>query len=174
VFTGVVFGDNLISGSVDQDSGVIGGVRLGWDIDPRWALETRFAKANIEIIDSRSAIQLQENDPLFWDTSLLYFPWGQTRARPFLTFGAGVANHSFVNDQGQQLNSLVFGFPVGLGLKYRLTERVAARGELVDNFTFAGSGIDAMHTITLTAGLEVRFGGRKVSYFPWDPGRREL
>ncbi|MBI3467214.1 MAG: hypothetical protein HY000_29730, partial [Planctomycetes bacterium] len=174
IFTGVVFGDNLISGRVDQDSGIVGGLRFGWDLEPDWGIETRFAMGTIEIIDQRSAEQLQENDPILWDTSLLYYPWGETRWRPFLTFGAGLAHHSFVDDQGQQLNSLVFGLPFGVGLKYRLTDRLAARGEFVDNFTFAGSGIESMHNLTLTAGLELRFGGRRMSYFPWDPSRRKL
>jgi hypothetical protein len=174
IFTGVVFGDNLVSGSVDQDSGILGGIRLGWDFEPDWGIETRFAMGTIEVIDSRSAEQLQENDPMLWDTSLLYYPWGETRWRPFLSFGAGLAHHSFVDDQGQQLNSLVFGFPFGVGLKCRLTDRLAARGELIDNFTFAGSGIESMHSVSLTAGLELRFGGRRKSYFPWDPGRRKL
>ncbi len=39
----MVGGDTLIPGVVNQSAGLIWGVRLGWDYDHYWGVETRLA-----------------------------------------------------------------------------------------------------------------------------------
>ena len=38
---GGISGDTLIAGQINQNGGFLGGMRLGWDYDHYWGLETR-------------------------------------------------------------------------------------------------------------------------------------
>lgn len=62
--------------------------------------------------------------------------------------------------------------PVGVGLKYRVRNWLAVRLEAFDNFV-AGSGgeLESLHNWSVTAGMEVRFGGSRTGYWPYNPGR---
>ena len=62
--------------------------------------------------------------------------------------------------------------PFGFGLKVRcIRDWLALRLEMLDNVAFGSAGLDTMHNITLTGGVEVRFGGPRKSYWPWNPDR---
>jgi hypothetical protein len=67
---------------------------------------------------------------------------------------------------------MLLQMPIGLGLKYRHTSRLAMRVDLIDNIGFSAGQLDTMHNWSLTAGIEARFGGgRKRNYWPWNPSR---
>ena len=46
-----------------------------------------------------------------------------------------------------------------------------ARFDVIDNLAFASGPLDTMNNISLTFSVEVRFGGVRRSYWPWNPGR---
>ena len=49
---------------------------------------------------------------------------------------------------------------------------LALRVEATDNFIAgSGSGFKNLNSFSLTAGLEVRFGGARTAYWPYNPGR---
>jgi hypothetical protein len=84
----------------------------------------------------------------------------------------GLSDVDFVDNQNRRIHETVFQLPFGLGVKYRWNSRIAFRAELLDNVSFAGGDVDVMHNVSVTAGLEYRFGGRsKKTYWPWNPSR---
>jgi hypothetical protein len=67
---------------------------------------------------------------------------------------------------------MLFSVPFGIGFKYRIDQRLAIRFDLQDNYAFAGGNdVDAMNNISIVGGMELRFGGRRKNYWPWDPSR---
>ena len=62
-------------------------------------------------------------------------------------------------------------FPIGMGIKYPVRRWLAARAELTDHWACGNDGIATQHNISLTLGLEWRFGAHPRSYWPWHPSR---
>jgi hypothetical protein len=166
-FAGGVIGDDLQSGLISQGGGFIAGGRFGGDFDHFWGAEIRLAFANLDLDYHTLTISGQSRD-VFFDANLLYYPLGDTRWRPYLTAGFGVASFSYDDATGQSLRGTAVEFPFGAGLKYYLGRQWALRFDLIDNFTLAsGNKIDLMHNISFTGGLEFHFGGKYVDYGPW-------
>jgi len=192
---GLVQGSPLIDDWIRENQGVLGGVQLGWDTTPYWGFETRFAWAKVEVIDSDRAIAAQiakddaaglsPTDPLrdrfdgrrynrvfFWDAHALYYPWGDSAIRPYLMLGLGATAMSFVDRTDVSYKDTLFTLPFGVGLKYRMNDFLAARVEAADFMAFGGGQtLELIHNVTVIGGLEVRFGGRRRAYWPWNPGR---
>ena len=192
-FMGMIQGGTLIDDWVVAKGGFFGGYRLGWDCGHYWGYEMRLALGNLALSDSHLARQAQEaaddekgfapTDPFrdrfdarrdatttLWDMSLLYYPWGDAVWRPYLMAGMGVARVKFIDRLSIRYDECVLGVPFGLGVKYRAGPRLAFRLELADNIAF-GSSFNTVHHVTFTGGLELRFGGGRVAYWPWEPGR---
>jgi hypothetical protein len=172
-FIGGINGDTLIAGEINQSVGFFGGVRLGWDYDPYWGIETRlgFSELGLDFIDEPSVDGLA-TDLLVWDTSLVYFPWGDSRWRPYGSVGIGLVDFDFLDQNGLRHSDAVIGVPWGIGLKYRQSDWISLRFDLLDNVAFGGkAGFETMNYLSLTAGFEFRFGGTRKSYFPWNPSR---
>jgi hypothetical protein len=172
-FLGALHGDTLIPGEINQSIGFFGGLRLGWDYDVYWGLETRlgFSELGLDFIDEPS-VDGAATDIVIWDASLLYFPWGDSRWRPYVSLGIGLVDYDFVDELGLRHSDAVVGLPWGVGLKYRHSDWMALRFELLDNVAFGGkAGFETMNNLSLTGGLEFRFGGTRKSYFPWNPSR---
>lgn len=171
-FAGGIFGSELVSDRIDQESGFFTGGRMGWDFAERWGLETRIGFSDMNLRAEDPDVFLDKNDIFYWDADLMYYPWGESRLRPFLTVGLGMHQPDFVDDTGYRVKDTVFAAPFGFGFKYRIDQRIVLRFELQDNYAFAGGhDVEATNNISVTGGLEFRFGGRKKSYWPWDPGR---
>lgn len=178
VFLGMLSGGTLIDNWVSQDVDMIGGLRLGWDMDDYWGLEARYGISSMKLHDDPPAVQAyptataaRHSDHILLDASMLYYPWGDTRCRPYVLFGVGFGEVSFVDRGGVAYRSAAFSIPVGLGVKYQQTDRLAWRLECSDTVIFCGgSGVNTLNDFALTAGLEYRFGGNRRSYWPWNPG----
>ncbi|MGQ9576015.1 MAG: hypothetical protein ACUVUC_11930 [Thermoguttaceae bacterium] len=194
-YYGFVQGSPLIDQWVYQQQGMIGGVRLGWDFHHYFGLETRLAFAGVEVFDSQRAIEAQqaaddaagldENDPArrrfegrrdndmsLWDVSLLYYPWGDSRWRPYALIGVGSTCVDFVDRLGTVWDDPLFMMPFGLGVKYLRGDFLAFRLEVLDNMAIGGGKtIETLHNLSVTAGIEYRFGGPRRAYWPWNPGR---
>jgi opacity protein-like surface antigen len=180
-FMGMLQGGPLIDDWVGMDRGFFGGYRLGWDESHDWGGEMRFAFGSIPLYDTQRAReanplpifnQRRDADLCLWDLDLLYYPWGDVPWRPYLMAGLGTARVAFTDRLFVRRDKTVFAMPLALGLKYRYSDRLALRFECADNIAFGGgSGFNTLHNVSLTAGLEVRFGGSRKAYWPWNPGR---
>lgn len=171
-FVGGMFGTELIGGRVDQEPGVFAGGRFGWDVSEYWGLETRLGLVEMNLRAENPNVFLDKNEVTVWDFDFMYYPWGESRLRPFLSLGLGLLQTDFVDDTGYRVKDMLFAIPIGIGAKYRLDQRVALRFDLTDHYAFAGGhDVESTNNIAVTAGLEIRFGGRRKSYWPWEPSR---
>lgn len=172
-FLGALNGDTLIPGEINQSVGFMYGFRLGWDYDTYWGLETRlgFSELGLDFIDEQSVDGLSA-DVLLWDCNLVYYPWGDSRWRPYVSLGLGLADWDFLDEDGLRHSDAVVGFPWGFGFKYRQSDWITLRFDFLDNIAFGGkAGFETMNNLSMTGGLEFRFGGTRRSYFPWNPSR---
>ncbi len=111
------------------------------------------------------------NNVLLYDLSALYYPWGDSRVRPYWRFGVGLTDIDFINPAGVREDATLFSLPIGIGIKYQTQRWLALRAEVVDYITFGQNSASDMQNLTLTFGLEWRFGGRPTN--DWSaPGRR--
>lgn len=180
---GFIEGGALIDDWVYQDNGVIGGFRVGWDHQNYWGLEMRFAWASLDTYNGWRAEQAAgypnaqaiypggTNDMFFWDTNLLWYPTGDTRWRPYLAAGMGLATVDFADALGTEWSDTMFALPLSVGLKYRCTDRIALRLEATENLVFGSRPIGFFEDLSVTGGVEWRFGGSRRAYWPWNPGR---
>lgn len=192
---GFVQGSTLIDDWIRGNQGVFGGFQLGWDCENYWGFETRFAWAEVEVIDSDRAIAAQianddaaglaPNDPFrhrfdgrrhnhvfFWDAHALYYPWGDSAWRPYLMAGMGATHMSFMDRTDVRYRDNLFTVPVGAGVKYRLGDFLAVRVEAADFMAFGGGHtLELIHNVTVIGALELRLGGARRAYWPWNPGR---
>jgi hypothetical protein len=170
-------------------------VQLGWDGGHYWGFETRLAWAEVDIIDSDRAIAAQHakddaaglapNDPFrhrfdsrrhdhlfFWDAHTLVYPWGDAAWRPYLMAGLGTTQTSFMDRTDVRYRDILFTVPFGAGIKYRANDFFAVRMECADYIAFGGGqSLELTHNVMITGGVELRFGGPRRAYWPWNPGR---
>ena len=185
-FMGMVQGSPLIDDWVGLQQGFVGGYRFGWDETHFWGAETRFSFGSIETLDSREAIAAQiadhpeltdayntrrDADYFQWDVSVLYYPWGNAAWRPYLSAGIGCARTRFMDRFSTDYDHITFALPLAMGVKYRCNDWLALRFEVADNIAFGASGIDTVHNVLVTGGVELRFGGSRTAYWPWNPSR---
>ena len=171
-FMGIMWGDELIRSRVDQHQGFFGGVRLGWDWHENWGWETRLGFAAVDLSGVPPDVG-QDADWFLWDVSMLYYPWADERWRPYMSTGMGVADISFNNDLGGTVDETLFAVVIGLGIKYRLGPRVVTRLEFLDNIAFGTRrDLTTANNLSLTFGLEYRWGGSRTRYWPWEPAHR--
>ncbi|MBN2579716.1 MAG: hypothetical protein JXB10_12065 [Pirellulales bacterium] len=197
IFFGPVVGSPLIDDWVEQQTGTFAGVRFGWDLDDDWGLEMRLVSATIPLVDSELQIAFQQQydtdrglpldspyrhrwdgtrtaDHFLWDVSMLWYPWGDAKLRPYLLFGIGLDRIEFVDRLETSYSHVLVGMPVGIGVKHRWADWLAFRVECLDNMAYAGnSAFEMQHNFSITGGFEVRFGRPRVFYWPWDPGMRK-
>lgn len=195
VIYGFVQGGTLKSDWIRENQGVFGGFQFGWDCDNYWGVETRFTWAELEVVDSDRAIAAQvakddaagvpenssfrhrfdarrHNHRFFWDAHALYYPWGDSAWRPFLLVGLGAGSVKFIDRTDVWYQDTLFTVPIGLGFKYRVGDFMALRVECVDYMCFGGGkSLDLLHDVTVLGGLEIRYGGPRRAYWPWNPGR---
>jgi opacity protein-like surface antigen len=168
-FLGMIRGTEIIRDHVDQNVGVVGGFRLGWDYDLYWGLETRLGFSSLEDQPEAAPLAGSADKVILWDTSLVYYPWGDSRFRPYFGIGLGLAEFRFTDDFGQQIQRNLVEMPIGVGLKYRLHDWITLRADVTDNLALGSSGLATMNNFSFTTGMEYRFGGCHRSYWPWEP-----
>ena len=192
-FLGAWDGGTLIDDWVGGKHGFMAGYRFGWDFDHYWATEMRFSFGNVELCDSHrakeaqraadDALGLAEDDPFrnrferrrdatvgLWDINLVYYPWGDAAWRPYAMAGFGIAGTELIDRLSIRYRETAFAMPIALGVKHRSSNCTAVRLELADNIVF-GNRLNGVHYVSLTYGMEIRFGGSRVAYWPWNPGR---
>ncbi len=173
-FIGGLGGDTLVENEIKSNGGFFWGGNLGWDYDPYWGIEMRlaFSSQGLDYL-TNAFIDNQYNDLILWDTSLLYYPWGDARWRPYFKLGFGFADFDYVDAIGFRRSEMVYEMPFGFGMKYRVNQYWTWRFDVTDNLIFGGNaGLETQNQFSLAGGLEYRFGGRRQSYWPWNPSRR--
>jgi hypothetical protein len=142
-----------------QNTGVLGGFRLGWDYDTYWGIETRLGFTSLQ----------EDTGPVvIWDESLLYYPWGDSRVRPYFTLGLGLQEFHEVETGDWHSRENLVDLPFGLGFKYRIHEWLALRFDVLDNLAFGSHNLGTMNNFSFTTGFEWRFGGSHYNYWPWN------
>ncbi len=167
---GTLIGDSLVDGAVDQKTDIIGAYRLGWDFDHYWGTELRYAFAKPSLIDVQGGMPMRVATDQFVDLSLLYYPWGDAEWRPFAGVGLGVANFRFTDANQTAIDDLAVTIPISLGVKHYYRPWLALRTTVTDNFSIGTQGVDSMHNLSATVGVEVHFGGPRRTYFPYHGG----
>jgi hypothetical protein len=193
-FMGAMQGSTLMDDWTGAEAGYFAGYRLGWDYDNYWGCEFRYGFASLPQWDSAEAKAAQEavddanrlpaDDP--WrqrynhrrdadvdvcDVSFLYYPWGDAAWRPYFLLGLGGTQVSFQDRLAVNHSQWAVAMPLGIGLKYRYNSRIALRFELLDDIAFCHDEVETLNDVSFTAGVEVRFGGTRKAYWPWNPGR---
>jgi hypothetical protein len=166
-----MFADDPIAGGMDQGNDAFGGLLLGWDYDHYWGTQLRLGWAALQLTD-RETPQRRHNDDIFLaDLSLLYYPWGDSRWRPYALLGLGAAGFDFTDHLGNGRDTTLLALPYGIGVKYQFRRWMAMRAEILDNLAFGSEGLSTMHNVSLTLGVEAHWGATPKSYWPWRPGR---
>ena len=193
VFVGGMVGSPLVDNWLEQRDGYQVGIRFGWDYDEYFAFEARYAFGSCALFDTdraRAALAyfdaqngILPSNPLsglnapgrnsdwdIWNVEFLYFPWGEGRWRPYIMTGIGMGQLRFNDILGDRYSASVADVPVAVGVKYHLSDRLALRIECCDDLILSGgSGFNSVNDVSLSASLELRFGGHGKTYWPWDP-----
>ena len=103
--------------------------------------------------------------------NVLYYPLGETRLRPYFFAGMGLSNIYFNDSLGQSYQTTSLSLPLGAGVKYLCSERLALRVDCLDDIALSSNHLQTQHNLGLTAGVEFRFGGSRKVYWPCDPNR---
>ncbi len=160
-----------IDENVSRDIDAFGGVFAGWDTDHYWGGELRFNWATPELKNS-AAPDANRTDSLFmWSYSVMYYPWGDSKIRPYWRCGVGNTRFDFPLDNGSRHDEWMLNFPFGLGVKYPIRRWLVARAEITDHLTIGDDRFPTQNNLTLTLGAEWRFGAHPRSYWPWHPDR---
>gem|GEM_PF-3504746 len=167
VFGGWICGDALVEGILDQGSGGNGGIMAGWNINHYWGLEARLMGASLDLEDMDGNSQ-GTNKLTVLDISMHYYPFGEARWRPYLKLGIGTLSERFLD---QDLKTL--SVPLGIGVKYFWSDRMAVHLDLVDNVIF-GKGPTRTHSnVSVNFGVSYMFGTNPnrhpVIYWPYTP-----
>ena len=158
---GGLFGDDLIAGRIAQHEDIVGGYRAGWDFDHYWGVEGRFVFANLDFTDQANLDVARTARNHYWDADVLFYPWGDSRWRPYASVGAGWATFEFRDGLNQQIEKTLFAIPIGGGLKYFWKNWLAVRFSVTDNWAIGRDPLDSMHNVSVTGDVEVHFGGRR-------------
>ncbi|WP_254508615.1 porin family protein [Anatilimnocola floriformis] len=157
-FVGGIGGAMLVDNQLEQSIGGTFGLRFGVDYDHRWGLEKRFGFAEMGVFDvlehQRQIVNLEMGD-----IDLLFYPWGDTRWRPYMSGGAGLSHFNYESDSGRRIDRLLFGLPFGMGVKYFWSEGISIRAELIDNLMLGAHELSTMNNISVAAGIEFRYSG---------------
>lgn len=166
-FVGGIMMDDLMPNQIYQNDTTFVGARLGFDFDHYWGVEGRWAFARPELVDSLGAPLNPASRDNFGDVSLVYYPLGDSRWRPYLSAGMGFVTFRFNDEFGQRISEAAFEVPLAFGVKYYFSPWFTLRFDFADNLALGNDRVSGMHNVSLMAGAEFRFGGRRPSYFPW-------
>src|SRR5262249_24438019 len=143
---------------------------LGFDFDHYTGAEARVGLSKLELFSAENFPLDQTSDIGLFDVSLLYYPWGDSRWRPYFSLGLGVGAFNLYDELGHNYNDGLLIMPFGGGMKYYYQHWCVWRVEVLDNLTFGQRGIDTMNNLSICASWEFRFGANPKLYYPVHPG----
>jgi hypothetical protein len=165
---GALITTNEFSPNSRRNNDILGDFHLGWDWDHYWGSQFRFVWSTPDVANYSGDV-IPSNNFYIYDFSFMYYPWGDSRVRPYYRAGFGVTNVNLINDLGSKQTESLFTIPFGVGLKYQLHRTVVFRGEIVDNLAFGQNDVNTLNNFTLAFGVEWRFGGQPPTYWGWRP-----
>lgn len=171
-FVGPLLGDQLIKNRVSQENVLFGGLRVGWDFDYYWGLEWRYGRADPNVQFATPQLTRIEESYSVGDVDLIYYPWGDSKVRPYCLLGIGAAQIDFLDDAGIHHDATLATMPVGGGVQFYQWPWLLWRLEVLDNLSYGDDGLATMHNVSITAGMEMRLGARPASYWPWRTSRK--
>lgn len=166
-FVGGVLMDDLVPNRIYQNDTTFVGARLGYDFDHYWGLEGRWAFARPDLENSLGNPIYPASRDNFGDVSLVVYPLGDARWRPYVSAGLGFTTFRFNNEVGQRISEAAVDVPLAFGVKYFYGPWFTLRFDFTDNWILGNARVSGMHNVSLMVGAEFRFGGRRPSYFPW-------
>lgn len=172
VFEGALFAAPPIQPQFNTTVSYFTGLRIGWDFSRYFGGEERFGFSKVFLLDAASrSVEVGYQRLFYFDANLLIYPWGDTRVRPYLSIGSGYADIFIVSNSGLRLHPGAFNMPMGFGVKYRHSSRLAFRADFRDNLTFSGGGgMRTLNNLEFVGGVEFHFGGgNRRNYWPWNP-----
>ncbi len=177
-FVGNMSGSELVSGMIEQESGGSGGLNFGYNFNEYWGLESRLHFASIDIQDTAAGrryfeewftalypdqtvppLTTRANQLTILDAAVHYYPLGDAQFRPYLKYGLGVAQTSFIDTFGQKRRNNTLAMPLGLGLRFWWNRRLAVQADIVDNVIFSNGVAKTQNNWAFTVGLTYMFGG---------------
>lgn len=163
---GVLFAD-VVQDRLDLNDTGIWGARLGNDFDHYWGAEFKFAFAQpqLRMIDGTPLNSTVQN--YFGDVSLVCYPWGDSRWRPYLSAGVGFQTLHFFDEFDRRVSETPLSIPLGGGLKVFCSPWFTVRFDISDNVLVGNDQVSFSNNFSLLVGCEYRFGGRRTSYYPW-------
>lgn len=164
-FAGTIMLQNLIPGEIDQSGAFFDGFRLGYDFDHYWGAEVRLGFAQGRLIYPTDTTFSGKSQLILLDYNVQFYPWGDTKWRPYATLGLGAAVFQYEDELGRARDQSQVSMPFGLGLKYFLNKRIALRFELLDNLALGGTDAVSSNNFSVSGGFEYRFGGVGPSYY---------
>lgn len=142
-------------------------IQAGWDWDHYWGTQVRAGWSTPELVSTSVANDDSADNLFIVDGSIVYYPWGDSKLRPYYRLGMGLTDIEFTNQLGRRQHELMFTIPMGLGVKYAKNRWLAWRAELANNLAIGSNEANTLNNITLTFGLEGRFGGRPNGYWAY-------
>ncbi len=195
-FMGAMIGSPLIDDWLGISNGYSTGFRFGWDQNHYWGLDMQFTYAEMGLWDSARAKEerrqwyihdgMEPEDPSLdrlvnvsrnlklyqWAVSVMYYPWGDARWRPYLSLGVGATRMQYTDIFLTGGHQTFFVLPMAVGIKYHWNDWLALRFECSDSFSIpGGGGLKPVHNLSINGALEIRFGGPRTAYWPWNPGK---
>ncbi|MAT70934.1 MAG: hypothetical protein CMJ58_15590 [Planctomycetaceae bacterium] len=171
-FAGPLLSDQLVAGTVGQSNDVLAGLRLGWDFDYYWGLDWRFGWSS-PLLDQNVTSDQIEGSYFVSDIDIVYYPWGDSKVRPYLLAGMGLAQVETLRPAtGQTEDVTLLGMPFGGGIRFLQTPWLSWRLEILDNLAWGNDGVRTLNNFSFTAGMEIRLGAKSNSYWPWRSSRR--
>lgn len=164
-YLGQAFWDDPVF-DVQQNNAALAGLRLGWDFDYYWGVETRFAYSNPNLTPIGTSSVTGTGRDYFVDVALMWYPTGDSRWRPYLSAGLGAATYRFQYN-GAGLHDTGLEIPLSFGMKYYLSRWASLRWEFQYAPTMGTERLEPMNNLAIGLGAEIRFGGSPRSYFPW-------
>jgi hypothetical protein len=105
------------------------------------------------------------------DVDLKYYPWGDSKVRPYWMAGLGMMHLEYVDLIGISENVTLLTMPLGVGVEFPQFPWLAWRLEIADNIAFGADRVETLHNFSFVAGMEWRFGAKPNSYWPWRSAR---
>ncbi len=155
---GTVWLTRPVADNLTTDVDMFGGVFGGCDWDYYWGTELAVNRATPEIVNQRAPDAERGDRLMEFTTSLMYYPWGDAQWRPYWRCGIGETEIDYPMDDGHRRNEELWTIPIGIGVKYPFRHWLAGRAEFADQLALGNHGVATQHDLTLTFGLEWRFG----------------
>jgi hypothetical protein len=159
---------NSPAANVRENNDLFAAIGVGWDWDHYWGTQVRVGWATPSLENTALAANAGPNDTLtIADASLLYYPWGDSRVRPYWRVGLGITDIEYPLADGMHRNDNLLTTPLGFGVKYQARRWLIWRAEVIDNLAWGENGTSTLNNFTFTLGAEWRFGGRPTGSYAW-------